>query len=152
MKVLFNRDIATGMLVLVFGAGTVLYASSQYTMGSFRSPGPGLFPTLVAGVLALVGVGLLVQAALQRNAETLSQFEWRPFAVILLAIALFAVVFSQSGYGPAVFVLAFVCSYADDALNWRQKLGLAAVITAMAVVLFRFALGLRLPVIAQGWW
>lgn len=152
MKVLLNRDIATGMLVLILGAGTALYASSQYAMGSFRSPGPGLFPTLVAAVLALVGVGLLIQALFQRKAEALTRFELRPFVVILLAIAAFAVVFSQSGYGPAVFVLAFVCSYSDDALNWRQKLGLAAVITVMAVVLFRFALGLRLPVIAQGWW
>lgn len=151
MRSIWTKDVATAVLIIVLGVAVLLYAQGQYKFGSFRSPGPGLFPVLVSGVLAVVGLGLLAQALVQRVETDETRFAWRPFLVILAAIAVFAVTYPLAGVAPAVFLLVMISSYADTKLTLKVKLLLAVIVTVIAVVLFTLILGVRLPVIAGVW-
>lgn len=150
MKSLLNRETATGLLVTGFGLATTLYAQSHYKLGTFRTPGPGLFPTLVASALTVIGACLLIQSLVQRQQAEAAEFEYRPFLMVLLSIAAFAVIFPYAGYGPGVFALAVIAGFADTQLKFLHKLALAAVVTVIAVGLFRGILGVRLPILGMG--
>lgn len=150
MRSYLNRDLMTGALIFGLGLAATLYAQSNYQLGTFRTPGPGLFPTLVSSLLTLVGVGLLLQALLAPVPENLPQFETRPFVLVMVAVAAFAVIFPYLGYAVAVFALSLIASFADDQMKLTHKLGLAAVVTGIAVLLFRGILGVRLPVFGMG--
>lgn len=150
MRSYLNRDLMTGALIFGLGLAATLYAQSNYQLGTFRTPGPGLFPTLVSSLLTLVGVGLLLQALLAPVPENLPQFETRPFVLVMVAVAAFAVIFPYLGYAVAVFALSLISSFADDQMKLTRKLVLAAVVTGIAVLLFRGILGVRLPVFGMG--
>ncbi|GGM12231.1 hypothetical protein GCM10011534_38000 [Pseudooceanicola nanhaiensis] len=150
MRSYLNRDLMTGALIFGLGLAATLYAQSSYQLGTFRTPGPGLFPTLVSSLLTLVGVGLLLQALLAPVPETLPQFETRPFVLVMVAVAAFAVIFPYLGYALAVFALSLISSFADDQMKLTRKMVLAAVVTGIAVLLFRGILGVRLPVFGMG--
>lgn len=150
MKTLLNRDLLTGALIFGLGLAATLYAMSNYQLGTFRTPGPGLFPALVASLLTLVGTGLLLQALLAPVPENLPEFETRPFLLVMLGVSAFAVIFPYFGYAVAAFALSLISSFADDQLGLPQKLLLAAVVTAVAVVLFTVLLGVRIPVFGMG--
>ena len=150
MRTYLNRDLMTGALIFGLGLAATLYAQSNYQLGTFRTPGPGLFPTLVSSLLTLVGVGLLLQALLAPVPENLPQFETRPFVLVMVAVAAFAVIFPYLGYAVAVFALSLISSFADDQMKLTRKLVLAAVVTGIAVLLFRGILGVRLPVFGMG--
>lgn len=144
MRRFASRDMATGLLIFAFGLATAIYAQAHYKLGSFRSPGPGLFPTLVASVLTIVGVALIAQAILRPSEEEQPSFEARPFLFVVLAIAAFAVLQPYFGFAPSVLALAFIGAFADDRLKIPQKLLLAAALSGVAILLFRVVLGVRL--------
>ncbi|WP_136637690.1 tripartite tricarboxylate transporter TctB family protein [Pseudooceanicola onchidii] len=151
MRSIWSKDVATAVLIIVLGVAVLLYAQGHYKFGSFRSPGPGLFPVLVSGVLAVVGVGLLIQALMQGTAPEDVRFAWRPFILILGAIAVFAVTYPVTGVAPSVFLMVIISSYSDNKLPLKNKVLLASIVTVIAVVLFTMILGVRLPVIAGVW-
>ena len=151
MRSLWSREVASALLITGLGVAVLAYAQTHYTFGSFRSPGPGLFPSLVAGVLALVGAGLIVQTLLRKVEPETMAFAARPFGLVLASIAAFALIYPVAGVGPAVFVLAIVSAFADRKLNLLNKVWVGLAVTAIAVVLFRLILGVQLPVIRGVW-
>lgn len=151
MRSIWSKDVASAVLIMVIGVAVLLYAQSHYKFGSFRSPGPGLFPVLVSGVLALVGLGLLIQSLLRPIEGEAMRFAMRPFLVILGAIAVFAMIYPVAGVAPAVFALVMISSYADNKLSLRHKALLALIVTAVAVGLFTLVLGVSLPVLRGVW-
>lgn len=151
MKSLWSRELASALLITGLGVAVLTYSQAHYKSGSFRSPGPGLFPALIAGLLAIVGIGLAAQAWLKRVRSEDMPFAARPFVVVLGSIAIFALTYEVAGVGPAVFIMTVLSSFGDSRLNLRDRGLLGLAVTAIAIVLFRVILGVQLPIVAGVW-
>ena len=87
MHIRSPKDFCAGLLFVALGAAFVALAL-QYRLGDLHRIGPGLFPTLVGGVL--VGLGLIVAGrALVLEGPPIERIQARPLLVSLVAILLF---------------------------------------------------------------
>jgi hypothetical protein len=138
------RRYAAGGLMLLFGLAVVLEART-FGLGTLARVGPGLYPTLVGAALA--GVGLLIAVTPEAGDEAGEggRPDWRGWFCIVLGIVLFMVLGEHLGLGPATFACVFVSALGDRGGNPRAALLLALAMTAVAAVVFSYALKFQMP-------
>jgi len=136
-------DLAGGLLLSVIGVFVVLYASTQYDIGSLRRMGPGFFPALLGGVLAVLGL-MIALPALARNGSPI-RIAWKEALAVLMAILVFATGLERAGLVPVTLASVLIASIAapDRRIGWR--LALALIVTTLSVVVFHFGLKMTVP-------
>ena len=115
--------------------------AQEYRVGTAARMGPGYFPTLLGGLLALIGLTLAVPA-LVRDGEPFPRLHLRPLAAILLGIVVFALLFQPLGFVISLAALIVIGSLADPDLRPIEIAGLAAFLVTFAVLVFVLLLGL----------
>lgn len=138
------RDIVTGLVLLLGGLGFSLHAGLNYRLGSVLNMGPGMFPMALGIILAFLG-GLIGIQALGRKGN-LPTVAVRPALAILASLAVFATTVEAFGLVVAIVLLTVVAALADDKLGLRTSIALAAALSLAAVVIFRWGLGIQIPV------
>lgn len=141
--VLFGREFAGGLFLILLGAGGYAGAWSL-NFGELSGVGPGLMPKVTAILVASIGVVLLVQALAARGAP-LEAWSWRGSFLVLGAICLFAATIRPFGLafaGPAAMLMA---SLADPTTRWREIIPFAIILPALSIGLFKYALRLPIP-------
>jgi putative tricarboxylic transport membrane protein len=144
-RVRVSKDLLAG-LSLVALALFALWASANLPAGTLRSVGPGLMPRAVAVVILGVGAAIAV-ASLVRGGEPLGRWSLRGPFFISLAIVAFALTIRSVGLVLAGPVVVVVSGAASPEARPVELVVFAAVMTAFCVGLFRFALGLPIPVL-----
>lgn len=132
-----------GVIGLVVAAATALIAWNNYPMGSLDRPGSGLFPMLVAALMAIASVTALIEA---RGATFGYQpIQWRRFGIgagVILAGAGLLPVF---GFIPVALVGTTVLAILiEGKFQWK----IPATMTLMTLgiwVVFEHLLGIGLP-------
>ena len=92
-------DFAFGAIMLVVAA-LALWVARDYVIGTLTRLGPGAFPAVVAGLLCLVGVVLLLRAALRRSPPVRRS---RPLYIAIAAASVLGFVFAERTWGPQIF-------------------------------------------------
>jgi hypothetical protein len=133
-------DVLAGLMFVGFGAAA-LVLGRDYPMGSAMRMGPGYFPTILGGLLVLLGLAILVRGLLS-TAVPPPACAPKPLALILTAVALFAVTVERLGLIAAVAVVVLVSASASERFRWREVLPLALIMVGLAVGLFTKGLGL----------
>lgn len=139
------RDFWSGILFFAVGIAAVLLAI-RYPLGTAVKMGPGYFPTILGGLLALAGL-LAVARSLIHEGEALKPFHWRLAAFVLGATILFAVLIRNAGLLAAVTSLVLVSSVASVHFRWRTVLISMAALMAFCTLVFVKGLGLPIPLI-----
>jgi hypothetical protein len=145
------RDVLGGLLLGALGTFMVVYASKSLQLGTFSNMQPGMFPTILGGLL--IGLGCLIAApagarlvhgapSSQRPVERVA---WRPLFAVAGSIVAFAVCVTRVGVVPAIFVLTAVSVLADGKLGPRGALALAMGMAALIVLIFHYGLRLAIP-------
>jgi putative tricarboxylic transport membrane protein len=148
MHIRSPKDFCAGLLFVALGAAFVALAL-QYRLGDLHRIGPGLFPTLVGGVL--VGLGLIVAGrALVLEGPPIERIQARPLLVSLVAILLFGLALQWLGVVAAIAVLVLVGAYASRDVRVLQVLALAVFLIVFSVAIFVWLLGLPLPLWPSG--
>lgn len=142
------KDFWIGIIFLFFGIAAILIGR-DYTMGSAGRMGPAYFPTILGGLLAMVGAAGAMRAFL-RDGEAVGRFHIRELLLILAAVIIFGVLMRGAGLVPAVLVLVVLSASASPKFRWREALLLAAGLAAFSVLVFAKLLGL--PMQAFGPW
>jgi putative tricarboxylic transport membrane protein len=127
-------------------AALALWATADLDAGRLRAMGPGMLPRGVAVLLGAVGLGL-VGASLVRRGEPLARWSMRGPLFVCLGVVAFALTIRTLGLvvaGPAV---AIVSGAASPETRFRELVVFAILVTAFCVGLFRYALGLPIPVL-----
>jgi hypothetical protein len=135
-------------MLIVTGAAAILIAR-DYNFGTALRMGPGWFPSVLGGLLTLFGL-YIVGAGLRRNEKIEGSWSLRALIVLPLALVLFGALMERAGFIPALMVLIVGSAAAGSEFKLVEALVLAAGLTAFAVVLFIWGLGLPYPLIA-GW-
>jgi len=139
------KDFWTGVIYLFFGIAAIVVAR-DYPMGTAGRMGPAYFPTVLGGLLALIGAAALVRSFL-RDGEKIGAFAVRNLVIVLGAVVLFGVLIRGAGLAPAIIVLTFVSSLASAKFHWRSAALLCAALTLFCYLVFVKLLRLPIPMI-----
>jgi Tripartite tricarboxylate transporter TctB family len=144
-----NRLTAAVLLAIALIA---FVNTRQFSLGTFEEPGPGLFPRLLAGLLAALSMPLISRKGASANDGDFLRL-LRPSLAIFAAALVFAATiqgfsFARSGIGvpalgmPAAGTLALLVSgLAEKRTRWAQLVILASLLPLGFSVILRFALG-----------
>jgi uncharacterized membrane protein len=143
-----NRDFWAGAMLIVTGAAAIFIAR-DYAFGTALRMGPGYFPSVLGGLMILFGV-YLVAAGLRSNEKIEGGWSLRALVVLPLSLVLFGILMDKAGFVPALLVLIVGSAAASTEFRLLESLLLAVGLTAFAVVLFIWGLGLPYPLIV-GW-
>jgi hypothetical protein len=113
----------------------------------------GYFPVML-GVL-LIALGLLIAGMAIRHrsaapsvaAETFALPDWRGCSAIVGGVLCFIIIGAYFGLAPGTFLCVFISALGDRTATLRGAFTLAAIMTAIAVGLFAYALQVQFPIL-----
>jgi Tripartite tricarboxylate transporter TctB family len=149
-----RNDVAAGALFAAIGIATIALAA-EYPLGTMRSIGPGYFPILIGGVLALLGAAIGFQGlafgstadapatqSLKRAEDDHHGIAVRPLIMITLAVVVFGVTVRPLGLAIATIVLVALSSLAGPEFGLRRVILLSAGLIVLSWATFIYLLGL----------
>lgn len=135
-----------GGLVLIGLCLFVFWAVSGMPAGTPRMMGPAMFPKALAAMIGASGA-VLVYLSLRYDGEPLERFAIRGPIFVTLSILLFALTIRTMGMAVAGMLALTLSGFASPEARPRDIVVFAAVMTVLSVVLFRYLLGMSVPVL-----
>ncbi len=139
MKIINGKDFWAGLMFIAFGMGFMI-VSRNYPMGSALRMGPAYFPTVLGGLMAVLGAIVLFRSFVSKIETPLRVIEFRPVLLILGLLLSIPVYYWTDWFGKApdmfrlgVGALSIGCFLAA----WGPK---SMYVVLMAVVAFGYLL------------
>ena len=139
-------DILSGLIFVAFGLAFAA-TSLTYELGTPLRMGPGYFPLVLGGILVFLGL-LIVGKGFVAGASAegrLGNVPWRALLLIVLAVLFFGLTVRGLGLVPTTVVTALLTALASYRTGILAAVAIAAGLTVLCVLVFLFALQLRLP-------
>jgi len=146
LKVKSPQNFGAGVLFLLIGAAGIFFGR-ELDFGSTRNMGPGYFPTVICGLIILIGA-VVAFKALSVEGPEMERIHIRPILMLMLAVAAFGFLISQVGVVISSILLVILAAYARRDVNILETIIFALAVSAFVVVIFVFALGQPMPI----WW
>jgi putative tricarboxylic transport membrane protein len=143
-----SKDFWSGAIFLVVGVAFV-GLGRRYPMGTTMRMGPGYFPIVLGGLLALIGFTLMVRALL-RPGPAVGRLAYGKLGLVTLSNVLFALLLRRLGLVAALILLVVVSAYASKRFRWPVALTLAVGLAVGSSIIFVWLLGLPIPI--RGTW
>jgi hypothetical protein len=143
-----NTDVWAGLMFFGTGAGAMWVARS-YPFGSTLNMGPGYFPTVLGGVLVILGLAIGLRG-LRRGEKIQGGWSVRALIVLPLSVVAFGVLMERTGFIPAMAALVFLSAAAGREFRAGEVLLLSVFLTALTVAMFVWGLGLPYPLVKTG--
>jgi hypothetical protein len=140
-----NRDFWAGIMLIAIGAAALLIARS-YPFGSATRMGPGYFPSMLGGILALFGIYVMI-IGLRRGEKITVHCSTRALIVLPISLVAFGLLMTRAGFIPAMAALIFGSASAGRDFKFVEILLLTAILTVLSVAIFIWGLGLPYPLI-----
>jgi hypothetical protein len=146
VRIRHPKDFWSGLMFLVIGLAFAGFAQ-QYALGSAQRMGPGYFPTVLGGLLAILGLVIAIRGVTQHGPDgRIERFHLGPLAIILGAVALFGFLLRPAGLVAALVVLIGVSAYASHEFRMREVIPLALFLVLLVLAVFIWGLGMVIPV------
>ncbi len=133
----------TGLIAI---ACIALRANSHLPLGRANEIGPGMMPSVLCLLLILCG-GLLILFSFFRATEAIDPMGWRGLIIVSLAMTVFAFTIQRFGLAIAVPLAVILSGMALRGFHAKLLVALALFMTALCVLLFRYALHMPIPVL-----
>jgi Tripartite tricarboxylate transporter TctB family len=141
-----KKDFWSGVMFMGFGILFILL-SRQYQLGTAAKMGPGYFPTVLGGLMAVLGLIVAIGAFSKRNPITaLDSVGWKELSMVLGAVALFAIALPQLGFIVALILLIFVAALASHEFKMKDTILSIIFLLVLSYVVFVWGLELQFPV------
>ncbi len=152
-RVRSTQDLAAGLFMIAL-AGLALFLSRDLATGTLRQIGPGMLPKSFAIICAGLGA-LLAFNSLRYNGEKLSGWSWRGVIFVLGAAVIFGLTIRGFEIGPLKVpqlgmlvsgpLVVIISGLAATDVKIKELLIFAAAMTIGCALLFKYALGLPIP-------
>jgi hypothetical protein len=141
-------DILAGLIFVAFGLAFAA-ASLRYELGTPLRMGPGYFPLALGGILVFLGLLIVGKGFISSPSaeERLGGVPWRALVLIVVALLFFGLTVRGLGLVPATAVTALLTALASYRTSILAAVAIAAGLTVLCVLVFEFALQLRLPLV-----
>lgn len=145
MRIRNKRDFWSGVMFVITGIG-FMALSQQYQMGTAAKMGPAYFPTVLGGLMAVLGLMLSLPAVRLSAPETrIEPFKFKVILTILLAVAAYALTLPKLGFIVSLFLLVVISSMASHEFTWKTTLISAVVLLIGSWLVFVKGLELQFP-------
>jgi hypothetical protein len=131
------RDLIGGIALLLLGIGAMVIAAN-YPFGTARRMGPGYFPTVLGGILAVLGVAVIIKGfnpALRDDGIPRLPSP-RAIAWVAAGVIAFVLTGDRLGFIPATVLLIMISALADRGNSLRTVLLLALAVATVGVGFF----------------
>lgn len=133
-----------GAIFLVLIAALAFWQSMSLTIGTLRQMGPGMMPAALAVVLCVLAIVLLVDS-FREDGPGLGVWSIRSMIFVLGAFVAFGLAIRPLGLAVAGPLAVVLSGFASDETRFGETLIFGLTMTALCVGLFKFALGLPIP-------
>lgn len=142
-------NLISSMAFLLLGAGFTFEALKLRT-GSFRNPGPGLFPLLIGIGTVILSLILFLKTAMEKpepgKAKIHSEGKGRKGSLLVLTcLVLYFTFFEYIGFLLSNFFLMLVLLLGLERQRWLLVIPLAIIIPIGSYLLFYYWLDIPLP-------
>jgi hypothetical protein len=159
-----RNDLLCGAIFILIGAAFATNVwLTELSIGNAIRMGPGFFPLVLAGLLVLLGLGIIVSGVgvatpaplvpQQPVADTgleASLGPWRGVVAILASPIIFGLSIQPLGLIPSLAAAVFVASFASRRVTLPFAVIMTATLTLFCYLVF--VVGLRLPLRLFGPW
>jgi len=145
MKIKSPKDFWAGLMFIAFGLFFLTVAQLNYQMGTAVRMGPGYFPTVLGGLLAVLGAFVLFEGLVVEG-ESVSAFHFRPLIFVLASSLAFAYLLKPLGLALSTIALVFIAAYGGHEFKWKEVAWLSLVLVIFSVLVFVKGLTLPFPV------
>ena len=147
MRIKNETDFWSGVMFIAFGLFFAAFAT-RYDFGTAQRMGPAYFPTVLGGLLALVGVSVAL-TGLGRAGEggKLEKFHFAELTWVLGAVVLYAVILRWAGVLVSMSALIVISSFASHEFRWKEAIILSIVMAVITYLVFIIGLKLTIPVL-----
>lgn len=133
------------MLYIFFGLSAILIAR-DYGMGTAIKMGPAYFPTILGGLLVLIGTISILRSFIVPG-ERVTGFAFKGLLLVTGSVLLFGLIVRGAGLAISLPLLAIISALASVNFRWVPTLIMAVGLTVFCVLVFLEGLGIPLPVI-----
>lgn len=142
------REFAAGVSLVAL-AGFALWASADLEAGQLGSVGPGMLPRAVAVLLGVAGLAFVI-VALLKDGEGLERWSLRGPLFVTLGVVGFALTIRTVGLALAGPLVVLVGGAGSSEARVKELVIFAVVVTLFCIGLFRYLLGLPIPILTVG--
>jgi hypothetical protein len=144
------EDLVSAAIFIVLGVGAFVMAL-DYRTGTLHRMGPGIFPLIVSGLLAILGAALAVQAlvawrlrrASGADAGLIPDFAaTRALILTMVSLLAFALLIRTAGMMIAITAMAFIATRAQPGRPILSSLILSASLAVICAVIFVYGIGI----------
>jgi hypothetical protein len=139
------KDFWTGLIYVAFGAAFI-WIGQDYGMGTAFRMGPAYFPTVLGGILILIGFISLARSFMQPGTP-ISAFTIKGLVTVVGSTLVFGFIVRGAGLAVALPILVIMSGYASVDFRWGRMIALAVGVTVFCVFVFIKGLGVPLPVV-----
>ena len=144
LKIKNQENFWSGAMFIGFGMFAIWIAARNYPIGTAMRMGPGYFPTVVGGLLVVLG-SIITLSSFTLEGEKIKPFAWRAVIMLGLGFAFFGWAIDRIGFVIGLFVMIFCSALAGREFKLRQVLIMIAILIIGAIALFIYGLELPYP-------
>ncbi len=160
MRIRSQRDFWAGLMFVAFGLFFMVVAVGTpefidrivgqklipgYQMGSAVRMGPAYFPTVLGGMLAVLGLFVILDSLVEEG-QKVAKFHFRPLLFVLASSLAFAYLLKPLGLVLAAALLVFISAFGGHEFRWKEVSILTVVLVIFSVLVFVKGLTLPFPV------
>ena len=143
-RMILRRDHLAGGVFIV--AGLLIFAmSGDLPFGTLASPGAGMMPKLVLGLLIAFGAILVARAGESPPLATINWGDFRHAATVVAVTAVAITLYTRVGFVLSVTLLLFVLLYFIERRSLWRTLAVSLGVTIASYLLFSTLLKSPLP-------
>lgn len=143
MKIKNPKDFWAGLMFILFGLFFVI-GSRDYQLGSAARMGPAYFPTLLGGLMAVVGGAVFFRSFVLKGGGV-AAFPVRLIFFITLSLLIFGYLLKPIGLVLALLCLVVISAFAGHEFRLKEAFLLTFVLIVLSVLVFVKGLGLPFP-------
>jgi Tripartite tricarboxylate transporter TctB family len=136
-----NKKLLTGIIFILF-AVTFGAVSTGYRLGHLDNPGPALFPLIISGALAILGIINLIEGTVLEKVT--ANFKLKNIAIITSSLIVFAILSESLNMIAGIVALITISSAATTPYSVSRTIKITASLVAIAFA-FKYLLGVNLP-------
>jgi len=144
MKIKSPKDFWAGLMFIGVGVFFVVWAATHYQLGTAVRMGPAYFPILLGGLLAFLGVLVLLESFAMAGPRV-PKFSFRPLILISLACVVYGYLMKPLGLVGATAALVLISAYGGHEFKWKEVIILCVVLIVFSVLVFVKGLSLPFP-------